>query len=256
MISCASCNRSFANKNSLRTHRSTFHQKQLEPREDIHQEDADSTMEEHDSEFSEDRRNKTASLDSGAESETSTSTDEESTKKDTLASETDDQDSASSYKNCMTNESDNQASTSPQDDTNETENSDTTDTVVRKRKSTHQNKVFKKRVRKANRWSKDRVFDLLSSIDSMLDKHTSKSSTPFDLLGSYSLKTELFGNLHDFFGTQVLLEKALTHEEKLLLDAVLATTDLDLVTRLLNKNVRLVVGIIEKTKTNEKGILD
>ena len=230
MISCTSCHRNFANKNSLRTHRSIFHQKQLEPREDNHQEDADSTntMEEQDSEFSEDRRNKTASLDSGAERETSS--DEENAKNDTLASET--------------------------DDANETENSDAT--VVRKRKSTHQNKVFKKRIRKANCWSKDnhRVFDLLSSIDSMLDKHTSKSSTPFDLLGSYSLKTELFGNLHDFFGTQVLLEKALTHEEKLLLDAVLATTDLDLVTRLLNKNVRLVVGIIEKTKTNEKGILD
>ena len=93
--------------------------------------------------------------------------------------------------------------------------------------------------------------DFLSSIEDLLNKHTSKSETPFDLLDSYRLKTELFGNLRDFFGSQVLLEKALTDEERILVDAVLVTISLDEVTRLLNKNAKLIPGIIDKTKTKE-----
>ena len=139
--------------------------------------------------------------------------------------------------------------------TSETDDSNTANESAkssRKRKSV-QSKHFTMTKRMRNKyWTKNKVFDLLSSIEVMLDKHTSKSSTPFDLLGSYRLKTELFGNLHDFFGSQVLLEKALTDEERLLVDAVLVTTSLDEVTRLLNTNAKLIPGIVDKTKTKEE----
>ena len=222
-VSCSVCDKVFANKYSLASHTTRYHTKKRKEdalatteSDDDHQETGSSTTETEEESNNESKSN----------TNVNNSTEDKSEDDDT-----DNKDSSG--------------------DDNQTSVNGSEATFDRKMKSTQRKEYFRKRMRN-NYWTKNKVFDLLSSIEVMLDKHTSKSSTPFDLLGSYRLKSELFGNLRDFFGSQVLLEKALTDEERLLVDAVLVTTSLDEVTRLLNTNAKLIPGIIDKTKTKEE----
>ena len=240
MISCKNCNRRFANKNSLQSHRSKFHQIMPTASRVGYADAAGSIVEENTSEQSDSEDERNRNLDNGTE----------------LDLDGNDQDYA------MTNEADEQTSDDssgevliPKKDTltSDTNSADTTnefDQFSTRKRNSVQNKRFSKRMRN-NSWTKENVFDLLSSIEDSVNKHTNKTETPFDLFGSFRMKKEFFANLHEFFGTQVLLEKTLTDDESLLVDAVLDTISLDEITRLLNANVIILRGIIEKTKSKE-----
>ena len=228
-VSCSVCDKVFANKYSLASHTSRYHTKKLK------KDDLASSV----------------SDDDHQEKGTSSSTEENDETNNEPSSNTD-VDNSTEDKTSGGDGSDDKDSIG-----DDSRMSGSEDVFGRKRKRSVQQKMrFTKRMHKARhpQWRKDKVFDLLSSIEALLDKHTSKSSTPFDLLGSYKLKTGLFANLRDFFGSQVLLEKALSDEESFLVDAVLATTSLEEVTRLLNTNAILIPKIIEKTKTKEEDL--
>ena len=221
-ISCSVCDKVFANKYSLASHNTRYHTTKVK-------EDALASTESDD-----DSHETGSSTNEPGESnnESRRNTDVNSTTEDKSEDdETDNKDSIG--------------------DDNQTFGNASEATFDRKRKSSQQKKYFRKRMRNKY-WTKNKVFDLLSSIDDLLNKHTTKSEIPFDLFGSFKMKKDFFANLHDFFGSQVLLEKALTDEEMLLVDAVLATTSLDEVSRLLNTNVKLMTGILNKTKSKEE----
>ena len=108
--------------------------------------------------------------------------------------------------------------------------------------------------RKANDDSK--VISLLTSIESALKSQSCKEKglKCFDFLFCFTMKKHFFAELDSWFSTELgkSMEDLLTQEEQYFVDAVIATSNLFNLHRLMNENSAIVKSILEQYTTEKK----
>ena len=195
---CRDCNKQFANKPSLASHKSRFHRKS----------DGDNNK----SSASKEKVDGSINQQSEEGSQTYSDNDTQSTVVSTSASDTD-----------QNNDSDH--------------NSDNS--------ITRQGYSLKRKQRR-------NVVKLTRLLDSMKQVLQSKSCIEkedcFDLLSSYRLKKEIFAELGGIIKLEhgVDIDEVLSEDERGFVDALLSTTSLIELTKLMNENTRIVKSILEQ----------
>ena len=229
VVLCQICDKSFANKRSLATHKSRIHSKTM--KEDAKQQ-SDATESENDSE---------AASNPLGDSDNSSS---ESKENDTDSGQ-------SSASSSVGSDSDHTTGTENNDLESDTDpDYDLKKRGFRKRKNGPLHGRMNKKVRK-NTTVKDKTSEQMIKVLKSLDKRL-KSSTnnckdkkcPLDYLLSYELKHGVFNHIEELLrGHGKDLDTLLTMEEKSLLNAVLETENLSVVHKLLNENGKMVAKI-------------
>ena len=224
-VACSFCDKSFANKYSLSSHISRYHRENresdesstiLQPLSKANSDAGDVKMEGSDSVYNSDA--------------------------DTIVSEESQQGGSNSD---VPGSGDDKVSdvTSSDDESNKEYSSNEldSDTVwqhVGKRKGVSIKQSKNKKLKMSN---------LLKSIDVLLQGKLCKEQDKcFDILFSYMMKTELFVDLKQrFIDSGKDLTDILSLEERSLLDAVITTTSLSDVNKLMNENTNIVNKIIK-----------
>ena len=92
----------------------------------------------------------------------------------------------------------------------------------------------------------DKLINVLHSIESLLSHQSCKEDDCFNLLFSYKLRKNVFAELGDFFVARGLdIKTMLSEDEQLLIDALLNTTNLTDIRKLMNENSGMVQSILE-----------
>lgn len=132
-----------------------------------------------------------------------------------------------------------------------TDSNEQTDNELGKRRLQNSKKLVPKRMRRErNSMANNDVVTLLSSMKKIFKMHISKSSHPFDLLGASTMKEQIFLNLETIFFKKEFMEQSFSEDELSLVRAVLSTSSLDEVSRLLNQNLKLLLGIVTHVQEN------
>ena len=152
---------------------------------------------------------------------------------------------------------------SPSDDEIETEdsssNSDSASVISSNSSSESVTEKFQLsgNKRKANDSpANNRLVDLLSSIESALSSQSCKEegSNCFDLLFCYTMKTHFFAELDSWLFTELgkNIEDVLTQEEQYFVDAIIATSNLSDLHKLMNENSTMVKSILKQHEKEKK----
>ena len=152
---------------------------------------------------------------------------------------------------------------SPSDDEIETEdsssNSDSASVISSNSSSESVTEKFQLsgNKRKANDSpANNRLVDLLSSIESALRSQSCKEegSNCFDLLFCYTMKTHFFAELDSWLFTELgkNIEDVLTQEEQYFVDAIIATSNLSDLHKLMNENSTMVKSILKQHEKEKK----
>ena len=108
--------------------------------------------------------------------------------------------------------------------------------------------------RKAN--DDNKVISLLTSIESALKSQSCKEEglKCFDFLFCYTMKKHFFAELDSWFSTELgkNMEDILTQEEQYFVDAVIATSNLFNLHKLMNENSAMVKSILEQYTAEKK----
>ena len=232
VVLCQTCDKSFANKRSLATHKSRIHSKTM--KEDAKQQsDSDATESENDSEATSNSSNDSDnSLSESKENDSGYSSASGSAGSDS------DLNTTGTDNNDLEVENDTDPDYKPENRGN------------RKRKSGPLFGQKNKKVR-ANTAVKDEASKQMMKVLKSLDKRFKSSNCkdkkcPLDYLLSYELKNGVFNHIEELLrGHGKDLDVLLTMEEKSLLNAVLDTENLTVVHKLLNENGKMVARIVK-----------
>ena len=261
-VSCPQCNKTFANKYSLASHKSRYHnQSQRQPDTSTgteHYNNASPDVKaESDEKGSDDEQQNYSENSESDEDQRSEEKSHGSNTKYTLATSSD------SEANYSTDESENKAKTTllsdgkkdalvstDSENTSSSEDSDSKHKITTKRKLKKQLKMPSKK-RKVLDSIKDEATELLASIESMMfeDKCKKNATQHFDLLESYEIKHNIFSNLigpvesKAIFMNEAIVVAELGAGTLNLIKAVLETRSLREVNILLNENIGLVKKI-------------
>ena len=261
-VSCPHCNKTFANKYSLASHMSRYHNKSQQEAEtsttteQYNNVSADADIE-SDEKVSDDEQQNSSENNESDEDQRSEEESHSSNTKDTLATSSD------SEANYSTDGSENKAKTTllsdgkkdalvstDSENTSSSEDSDSKHKITTKRKLKKQLKMPSKK-RKVLDSIKDEATELLASIESMMfeDKCKKNANQYFDLLDSYEIKHKIFSNLigpvesKAIFMNEAIVVAELGAGTLNLIKAVLETRSLREVNILLNENIGLVKKI-------------
>lgn len=254
---CSSCDKQFANRRSLSTHKSRFHNdlKDSTSRSAKHLTESVKNPDEASDTDSELSYGKDSYLNatfppnkSGHPNRNETVTHEHSMD-DNLNMENESKEYA--------------AMSSSSDDDIETEdsasNSDIASEIGSNRisDSASEKYQFPGNKRKANyNPTHSRLVNLLSSIESALKNQSCKEEglKCFDLLFCYTMKRHFFAELDGWFFTELgkNIEDVLTQEEQYFIDAIIATSNLSDLHRLMNENSTMVKSIFEQHQEEKK----
>ena len=94
----------------------------------------------------------------------------------------------------------------------------------------------------------DRLMKILDSIELLLQRQDCKEKEDcFDLLFAYTLKKNVFAELGDFFKERgEEMNRVLSEKELIFIDALLATSNLTDLAKLMNENSRMVKSMLEE----------
>ena len=255
-VSCNFCDKQFANKRSLASHQSRFH------REPISDRDSNSSVPAHgnddlsnvsirkpknDNSFTEDSDEESNASDntlSSATASTPLPQEKESgsySAKSTISdqgSESDD-----SKENYSQMDAGNEYSSSSEDDDS--------DSGTRAKDSIAADDRYSgvKRKTKVNvPFFNNKLIEVLRSIESLLNRQSCKEEDDcFDFLFSYKLKKKVFAELGNFFAERGIdIKTLLSDDELLFIDALLNTTNLSDLRKLMNENIGMVKSILER----------
>ena len=270
-VSCPHCNKKFANKFSLASHKSRYHNKSRRKPER-------STTAEHYNNVSADVKSESDKYGSDNEHQSyseNSETDEDqgsedkpqnSNTKDTLApssdSETDFSTDESEDKSKTTLPSDGKKdvlASAYSENTSVSEDSDSKHKITTKRKLKKQMELPSKK-RKAEKSVNDKATDLLAEIASIMfeEKHKKNSNQHLNLLESYELKHNVFSNLigpiesKAIFLNDAIFADDLGTDTLSLVKASLETRSLREVNMLINENIDLVKKITTFLTEREK----
>ena len=267
-VSCPHCNKKFANKYSLASHKSRYHNESQQEAEtstateQYNNVSADDDIE-NDEKGSDDEQQKSSEDNESDEDQRSEEELYSSKTKDALATSSD------SEANFSTDENENESKTkllsdvkkkdalasTDSENTPSSEESDSKRKITTKRKLKKQLKIPSKK-RKSQDSIKDEATDLLASIESMMfeDKCKKNANHHFDLLESYEIKHSIFSNLigpvdsKAIFLNEAIFAAELGDDTLTLIKAVRETRSLLEVNMLLDENIDLVKKIITVLK--------
>ena len=252
---CPSCYRQFANQRSLATHKSRFHNESK---------DSASSKKDHLTEMVE-KPDETSDTDSelshGRESTLNATVPTDKSGHPTLKDSIDEHgiedsmeiESKASGAGVRSSSSDDEIQT---DDSisNSDVASDISSNISSSEKSVSEKYKLQGNKRKANDDSK--VISLLTSIESALKSQSCKEEglKCFDFLFCYTMKKHFFAELDSWFSTELgkNMEDLLTQEEQYFVDAVVATSNLFNLHRLMNENSVMVKSILEQYTAEKK----
>ena len=250
---CPSCYRQFANQRSLATHKSRFHNESK---------DSASSKKKHLTEMVEkpDEASDTDSeLSHGRESTLNATVPTDKSGHPTLKDSIDEHgiednmEIESKASGVRSSSSDDEIQT---DDSisNSDVASDISSNISSSEKSVSEKYKLQGNKRKANEDSK--VISLLTSIESALKSQSCKEEglKCFDFLFCYTMKKHFFAELDSWFSTELgkNMEDILTQEEQYFVDAVVATSNLFNLHRLMNENSVMVKSILEQYTAEKK----
>ena len=256
---CPSCDKQFANRRSLASHKSRFHNdlKESTFRSAKHLTESVKNPDETSDVDSDSSYGKESNLNAAA---FSPSESDHPKRNDMVTDEHGMDDNMN-----MENESKEYATTSTSsDDDIETEdsvlNSDIASEISSNRSSDSETENYQvpSNKRKANyNPTHSRLVNLLSSIESALKNQPCKEEglKCFDLLFCYTMKRHFFAELDSWFFTELgkNIEDVLTQEEQYFVDAIIATSNLSDLHRLMNENSTMVKSILEQHHKEKKG---
>ena len=251
---CPSCDKLFANRRSLATHKSRFHN-------ELKDSDSSSTKQ-----FAKSIKNPDETSDTDSElshGRESIQIDSDSPNERSHPKRNDTVDEHDVGDNMKSKSKVSAVRSSPSDDEIETEdsssNSDSASVISSNSSSESVTEKYQLlgNKRKANDSpANTRLVNLLSSIESALRSQSCKEegSNCFDLLFCYTMKTHFFAELDSWFLTELgkNTEDLLTQEEQYFVDAIIATSNLSDLHKLMNENSTMVKSILKQHEEEKK----